>query len=862
MSERWRRLAASLLALLAGASAWLSAANLAVTGGDVQRVAAFPPIAMLVASMVAAVVAARIARLRLADAWPLAISVLIWLPYVPRQVPAAFLLWQGPTEWLVWLMVAAGLAYARLRPKDRPTVEVAADILRWGPALVAAALSVLAFGQVRAVVPSGDEPHYLAATQSLIGDGDLKVENNYARGDYLQYFDGRLTPHFLQRSAAGEIYSIHSPGVSAIVLPAFLVAGYAGAVVTVVAIVALAGGLTWMVAYRVTRSRTAAWVGFIAVFGTAPFLFHTFTIYPDGIGALPVMLGVWMIVRLIEKETPSQPQLVATGAALALLPWLHTRFALLALILGIFIIGLLVAKRSSASRAIAFLAVPVLAASAWFAYFWVIWGTPSPFAPYGRDTESSLAYVGRGLAGLALDQQFGVFTTAPVYAAAVAGWWAVFRRQRTLAILLIVVAAPYVIAVSTYAMWWGGTSAPARFVGALLPLAAISIACMWEVYPRLRAALLLLLLISIALVIPRMTVDGGRLAFASRNVADATLEWLFQHADMTLALPSVHRDGPVGAAIDALPWLIALLTVCGASHAASGTGFGRGAAWTAMVGGGAAMVMLAATTVWMIKETRGLTGERSILAALRGSRGWHRTFVDLSRPAAISQSDYFDRLSLHIRPQGEAALIRAARVPAGEYEIAAADGAKGNTLAVNVNRNDPLLESTTTPFQFHLPVDVLSLGVRSEASAGMRIRPVRVTPPVNPDGRDATRAARYGRARVFFFDERAYPEPRGFWTRGEGRATVVIDADAASRQSGLRLAFTVGAAATTIGISVGEWSRSYSLTPGERREITLPPLTTDRAWVVEIHSGPGFRPFEREPGSADVRLLAAWFEIP
>jgi hypothetical protein len=56
--------------------------------------------------------------------------------------------------------------------------------------------------------------------------------------------------------------------------------------------------------------------------------------------------------------------------------------------------------------------------------------------------------------------------------------------------------------------------------------------------------------------------------------------------------------------------------------------------------------------------------------------------------------------------------------------------------------------------------------------------------------------------------------------------------------------------------------QSYSLTPGERREITLPPPSGARAWVVDIHSGPGFRPFEREPGNTDVRLLAAWFEIP
>ena len=71
------------------------------------------------------------------------------------------------------------------------------------------------------MIPGGDEPHYLAATQSLLHDGDLRVANNYANGDYLEYFPGRLEPHFLKRAASGEIYSIHAPGVSVIVLPAF-----------------------------------------------------------------------------------------------------------------------------------------------------------------------------------------------------------------------------------------------------------------------------------------------------------------------------------------------------------------------------------------------------------------------------------------------------------------------------------------------------------------------------------------------------------------------------------------------------------------------------------------------------------------
>jgi hypothetical protein len=280
------------------------------------------------------------------------------------------------------------------------------------------------------------------------------------------------------------------------------------------------------------------------------------------------------------------------------------------------------------------------------------------------------------------------------------------------------------------------------------------------------------------------------------------------------------------------------------------------------------MAMGAASIAWTVHATPALTSDRSTLAALTAYRPWHVSFVDARSWRPIAREAFFQRATLEVPVERNAAWLRAARVPAGVYEIAIAQPAPDGTLAVVVGRNDPRLESaSSSPFTLRLPVAAASLSVRGDSmaadgSVGMRIRPAAIAPPVNPDRRFARRAARYGRARVFFFDERAYLEPKGFWTRAEGRATVVIDADEAARTAGLPIAFTAGGAATTIGISVGDWSQSYSMTPGERRTVTLPPLGDAAAWVLNIHSGPGFRPFEQEPGSSDVRSLAAWFEIP
>ena len=82
--------------------------------------------------------------------------------------------------------------------------------------------------------PGGDEPHYLVITQSLLKDGDLQIENNYAARDYAAYFGGDIRPDYLVRGRDGQIYSIHAPGVSAVVLPTFALLGFRGAQATMV----------------------------------------------------------------------------------------------------------------------------------------------------------------------------------------------------------------------------------------------------------------------------------------------------------------------------------------------------------------------------------------------------------------------------------------------------------------------------------------------------------------------------------------------------------------------------------------------------------------------------------------------------
>ena len=75
------------------------------------------------------------------------------------------------------------------------------------------------------------------------------------------------------------------------------------------------------------------------------------------------------------------------------------------------------------------------------------------------------------------DQQFGVLPNAPIYLCALAGFLAMlWRGPRRLALELLLITVPYFAVVACFEMWWGGTSAPARFLVPIVLVLAAPIA--------------------------------------------------------------------------------------------------------------------------------------------------------------------------------------------------------------------------------------------------------------------------------------------------------------------------------------------------------------------------------------------------
>lgn len=403
----------------------------------------------------------------------LAAAALPLLPVLSGRHPL-LLLFQGPVLILV-AAAAAAVALVRAfagRPGwRRPARE---------PLLFGAGFGfylALAFFLPGPAGPQGDEPHYLLITQSLLGDRDVDLQNQLRERQYAPYFGGTLEPHTSPASPAGRVYSIHTPGLSALLAPAFAGFGYPGARGFVSLLAALTGVLVHRLVRDVSGSPALALAAWALLTFSPPLPFYALAIYPEVPGALAT--AVWL---LSSRRDPGPGMLAAATACAAGLIWVHPRYLPLAA-LGLTLT--LVRRCRPLAR--------VLAGSAFLAslallllFFERHYGAPALSAAYGAGFASdvSLARAPRGALGLFFDRQFGLLPVAPAWVVAVPGALALLARRTGDGLRALLLGGASLGAGASFSMWWGGSCPPARFTVAALPALAL---CAAAALPRRRS---------------------------------------------------------------------------------------------------------------------------------------------------------------------------------------------------------------------------------------------------------------------------------------------------------------------------------------------------------------------------------------
>jgi hypothetical protein len=389
-----------------------------------------------------------------AGRWLLGAAPFVLLVIAGVRVPGVAALAGPPLA----VLVIAGLALA-----------IAASPPRWSAAAflpVVALVYGIAAARVQAQVGAeGDEPHYLMVADSLLRDHDLSLERDYAEGRYLPFHPAPLLPHYRVRGRGGAIYSLHAVGLSLLILPAYAAAGYAGASFFMAL---LAAGLAAEV-----RGLLRAWIGEGAD-GTAwivavspPLVHYAGLVFTE----VPAALIVAAALRR-GRDTVSPRTAVAMGAAVAFLPWLNVRYAILTVVLLAFVL----AARPRAPVALSWVAPSLLSAALLALHHYRLYGFFDPRRVYGRNPELALGGLVTGLPGLFFDQEFGLLAYAPVFALAAFGLVALWKRSPRLTLTVIALALAVVAVAGAWPMWRGGFNPPARFLVPILPALALALA--------------------------------------------------------------------------------------------------------------------------------------------------------------------------------------------------------------------------------------------------------------------------------------------------------------------------------------------------------------------------------------------------
>jgi hypothetical protein len=897
-----------------------------VTATGITRFAMLPPWQALVGfTCLAALVLAAIDHLnaprgtttaatrpRLRDlvlpAFALAVLLIPYLPLIPDRWPALQAL-AGPLSGVVWLAIAALQVWVLWQSR----LVTARIIGGWSVSALALAIFVLTaaasgFAASRLtstpLFPSGDEPHYLVIAQSLWKDGDLKIQNNHEQGDYFEYYLPELEPHYLTRGSDGEIYSIHPIGIAVLMAPIYGLGGYNAVVAALIVMAALTLMIAWRLTVSVLNAPGAATFAWAVLALTAPYLLNSITVYPEIAAGLAVMIAfAGTLPRPRADGTPGRTDVrsythwVAAAVAIAILPWLSTKYAPMSAALLLVLVYR--ARRAQQgplfrNRNVLILAgVYALSLVAWFTFFYVYWGTPSPTAPYGSLTQTEPRILVRGGPGLLFDQEYGLLAIAPVYILAATGLFRMWRdggESRDRAIEIAFVFGTLLTIVGAFGVWWGGSSAPSRPIASGLPLLMLPMATAFRAAPpgsARRAGHHLLLWISIGIAVTLIAVQDGLLINNARDGTSALLEyWMPRWETWTLAPTFIGRR-----------WYIAYLQSAWWLAVAGGAAWvlgrmrrahpGASALVAAVVLAGALLVLT--ITMPLIPAAPPLPGvdlsARSRLAALDG-------FDTRVRPAAViydpmrkvPSAAVLPQLVLSVRPEQRTDLqplrvIHNGRfsLPAGTYTIDVRfnDDASDRTLplSLQVGRAGPPLQTWTVrphagerlTTSLWLPLDASFVGMRGPSEMERAVEAITITPAAvvdagaRPNVPVVVAAANYPGASLFFHDEKLYPEPTGFWMLGN-RTSAITVALAEGRTSPVVLRMHSGAKENTATFSTFGWRRDITFEPGKAVEMELP-MMAGGIVPLEIHVASGFSPREIDPAATDPRFLGIWIEV-
>jgi hypothetical protein len=339
---------------------------------------------------------------------------------------------------------------------------------------------------------TGDEPHYLLITKSLLSDGDINLYNNYLNKDYLEFYPGELDSHAYPGKKGGRhLYSKHQPALPVLLVPFYFLGEKLGKFVfdlsgnaaqerkiiiffsrlPVCFLTAFLSIAFFLYVWELTQKRNIAILSWLVFSFTPPLLFYSHVLYPEILVALILLL---VSLQIIQKKNFSPGSLFGAGIGIGLLPWCGIKYIVPAATISLIIVFLFLRwPEKDAKKAFAFVGPILLSAGLYLSLLFNLYGNLSPqtiykgTAPAGSYRLSPFIvsdlfdFLIR-LLGYLFDQRAGVFVIAPVYILLLPGLFLLARRSKKETFLLAGLFSVFWAFCSLTYFYWGGYSPPAR----------------------------------------------------------------------------------------------------------------------------------------------------------------------------------------------------------------------------------------------------------------------------------------------------------------------------------------------------------------------------------------------------------------
>lgn len=327
---------------------------------------------------------------------------------------------------------------------------------------------------------TADEPQYLLTALSLWEDRSLEITDELDDERYRPFHEARLPVQTQPLDDTGRQVSPHDPLLPVILAAPMGLGGWVWAKVALAAMAALlAGLLTWVAVRRFDVPVASAAVVVAAFSLTAPLSAYATQVYPE----LPAALAVAVVIAALSGPL-GRGGCWAAGLAVVALPWLGVKYAPVAVVGALLLLGSLL-RRGDRRAAVAALGGLVVAGVAYLLAHRAWYGGWTVYAAGDHFVEGELSVVGfepdhlgrsRRIVALLLDRGFGLAAWAPAFLLAVPAAAAMARRRPSGWLLLAgPLAAGWAtatwVALTMHGWWW-----PGRQVVVVIPCLVLAVA--------------------------------------------------------------------------------------------------------------------------------------------------------------------------------------------------------------------------------------------------------------------------------------------------------------------------------------------------------------------------------------------------